>query len=198
MKNIILIIILSLVLLSCKKDDDSSSTNTELEGTWVVSCYDDDDDGVNYLIKTITVTGTELVEKIEVHTDSSCTTDKDSWETTYSSLSIGDSLVFSTYGASGGTGHKFTMTLSTKTYTPHTSALVSASNTDSFCGETGWELNTAKDVVGKTCFSSAYNSAGHAYYGMYILDGTKLMPNISSSSYPSSVSSADSNTYNKQ
>ena len=46
----------------------------------------------NYLIKTITVTGTDMVSKIEVHTDSSCTTDKDRWETTYTSLSIGGFL----------------------------------------------------------------------------------------------------------
>ena len=38
-------------------------------------------------------------------------------------------------------------------------------------------------------------------YGIYILDGTKLMPSYQSSgsgSYPSSVSSATSNTFNKQ
>ena len=50
------------------------------------------------------------------------------------------------------------MNLSTITYTPQTSGLVSVSNDDSFCGETGWELNTAKDVAGKTCFSTAETS----------------------------------------
>ena len=137
-----------------------------------------------------------MVDKIEVHLDSSCTTDKDTWETTYTSLSIGAEQDFT--GASVGTGHDITMTLSTNIYTAHLSALVSSANTDSFCGETDWELNTAKDVAGKTCFSSAYYSAGHAYYGLYLLDGTKLIPNWTSGSYPSSVSTATSNTYNKQ
>ena len=50
------------------------------------------------------------------------------------------------------------MNLSTITYTPQTSGLVSVSNDDSFCCETGWELNTAKDVAGKTCFSTAETS----------------------------------------
>ena len=182
----------------CKKDEEEDTT-TDLEGTWVVSCYDDDDDGVNYLIKTITVTGSELVDKIEVHTDSSCTTDKDTWETTYTSLSIGaEEQDFTSNGVSVGTGHDITMTLSTNTYTAYLSAPVSSANTDSFCGETDWELNTAKDVAGKTCFSSAYYSAGHAYYGLYLLDGNKLIPNFSGSSQPSGVNSDTSNVYNKQ
>tara|TARA_B110000014_G_scaffold221648_1_gene178391 strand:+ start:465 stop:677 length:213 start_codon:yes stop_codon:yes gene_type:complete len=70
-----------------------------LEGTWVVSCYDDG--GGNYLIKTRTVTGTDWVYKIEVHTVSSCTADKDKWGYTYTSLSIGQEMTFSTYSSSG-------------------------------------------------------------------------------------------------
>ena len=199
MKNIyiILILFLSFTIYSCaKKSDSSSSSTTELEGTWVVSCFDDG--GGNYLIKTRTITGTDVVSTIEVHTDSSCTTDKDKWENSYVSLSIGQEATFETYGSSGGSGHQFTMNLSTKTYTPQTSGLVSVSNDDSFCGETGWELNTAKDVAGKTCSGSTYYSAGQAYYGLYILDGDKFMSTASSSSYPDSVSSATSNTYVKQ
>ena len=200
MKNfyIILILFLSFTIYSCakKSDSSSSSSTTELEGTWVVSCFDDG--GGNYLIKTRTVTGTDVVSTIEVHTDSSCTTDKDKWVNSYVSLSIGQEMTFDTYGSSGGSGHQFTMNLSTKTYTPQTSGLVSVSNDDSFCGETGWELNTAKDVAGKTCFSTAESPSGHPYYGLYILDGDKFMPAASSSSYPDSVNSDTSNTYVKQ
>ena len=65
MKNfyIILIMFLSFTIYSCakKSDSSSSSSTTELEGTWVVSCYDEDD-GVNYLIKTLTFTGTDWVQ----------------------------------------------------------------------------------------------------------------------------------------
>ena len=52
-------------------------------------------------MKTRTVTGTDWVYKIEVHTDSSCTADKDKWEYTYTSLSIGQEMTFSTYSSSG-------------------------------------------------------------------------------------------------
>ena len=90
------------------------------------------------------------------------------------------------------------MNLSTITYTPQTSGLVSVSNDDSFCGETGWELNTAKDVAGKTCFSTAETSSSDTKYGLYILDGDKFMSSVSSSSYPDGVNSATSNTYVKQ
>ena len=199
MKNfyIILILFLSFTIYSCaKKSDSSSSSTTELEGTWVVSCFDDG--GGNYLIKTRTITGTDVVSTIEVHTDSSCTNDKDKWETSYVSLSIGQEMTFDTYGSSGGSGHQFTMNLSTKTYTPQLSSVVSWANTVSWCGESDWELNTPQDVAGMTCSSTTYPSSGHSYYGLYILDGDKFMPAASSSSYPDSVNSDTSNTYVKQ
>ena len=146
MKNfyIILILFLSFTIYSCakKSDSSSSSSTTELEGTWVVSCFDDG--GGNYLIKTRTVTGTDVVSTIEVHTDSSCTTDKDKWVNSYVSLSIGQEMTFDTYGSSGGSGHQFTMNLSTKTYTPQTSGLVSVSNDDSFCGENWLRIKYCK------------------------------------------------------
>ena len=202
MKKILYVLVISLLsftLFSCakKSSDNSSSSTTELEGTWVVSCFDDG--GGNYLIKTITVTGTDMVSKIEVHTDSSCTTDKDRWETTYTSLSIGEAIISETYGSSGGgSGYKFTMNISTKTYTTQLSELVSWPNSNSWCGGSDWELNTAKDVVGMTCSSTTYSSSGHSYYGKYILDGDKLMPGVSSSSYPDGTSSDAENVYNKQ
>ena len=201
MKNIyiILILIFSFTILSCAKKSDSSSSSsstTELEGTWTVSCYASGD---YYLIKTITVTGTTLVEKYEYHSDSSCTTDLNTWETSHVSLSIGDEQTFATYGSSGGTGHQFTTTLSENTNTPHTSSLVSWDNTNSWCGLTGWELNTPQSIAGKTCGSTDYWSKETAVYGMYILDGSKFMPSwTSSSSYPDSVSSETSNTFVKQ
>ena len=200
MKNfyIILILFLSFTIYSCakKSDSSSSSSTTELEGTWVVSCFDDG--GGNYLIKTRTVTGTDVVSTIEVHTDSSCTTDKDKWETSYVSLSIGQEMTFDTYGSSGVSGHQFTMNLSTKTYTPQLSSVVSWANTNSWCGESDWELNTPQDVAGMTCSSTTYSPSGHSYYGLYILDGDKYMADASSSSYPDSVNSDTSNTYVKQ
>jgi hypothetical protein len=201
MLYVLVITFLSFTIYSCAKKSDSSSsssTTTEVEGTWVVSCYAS---GSKYLIKTVTVSGTSVVEKYEYHLDSSCATDYDTWETTYTSLAIGDAQTFDTYGSSGGTGHKFTMTVDTNTYTPLSASNVTWSNDNSFCGESDWVLNTPQSIAGKTCGGGTWWNLNIAIYGMYILDGTKLMPSYQSSgsgSYPSSVSSATSNTFNKQ
>ena len=198
MKYIIPIIILSLVLLSCaKKDDTPATTTTALEGTLIVSCYDDGSN--NYLIKTLTVTGTDWVDKYEIHSDSSCATDKDKWETTAGSLSIGDEVTYSSYVTSGGSGHEFTMTLITNKYTPQTSELISWTNTNSWCGETDWELNTAQDVAGKTCGSSTRWSSGITGYGLYkLVDGSTLYWCVDDEGHPNSCSTSSSNTFIKQ
>ena len=199
MKNfyIILILFLSFTIYSCakKSDSSSSSSTTELEGTWVVSCYSS---GSKYLIKTITVSGTSVVEKYEYHLDSSCATDYDTWETTYTSLAIGDEHTDDTYGSSGGTGHKLTMTVDTNTYTPLIASDVTWSNDNSWCGETDWVLNTAQSIAGKTCGSTAMWSSNITIYGMYILDGSKLFMERTSGSYPSSVYTGDNDTLTKQ
>ena len=196
MKYIIPIIILSLVLLSCaKQDEEETDTTTDLEGTWVVSCYDDDDDdGINYLIKTLTVTGTEWVDKIEIHTDSSCATDKDKWEFTWGSLQIGE-----TGTHDGSPTAKFTMTLGTSKYTPQTSALVSSANTNSWCGESDWELNSAQDVAGKTCDSNTNWASDITGYGLYkIVDGSTLYWCVDDEDHPESCNTSSSNTFIKQ
>ena len=87
---------------------------TELEGRWVSSCVASDN---YYLITTIAVSGTNVTDKYEYHSDSSCANDSYSFDATYSSLSIGDAMTFDTYGSSGGSGHEFTMTIDTNTYT---------------------------------------------------------------------------------
>ena len=197
MLYVLVISLLSFTIYSCakKSDSSSSSSTTEVEGTWVVSCYAS---GSKYLIKTITVSGTSVVEKYEYHSDSSCATDNDTWETTYTSLAIGDEHTDDTYGSSGGTGHKFTMTVDTNTYTPLSASNVTWSNDNSFCGESDWVLNTPKSIAGKTCGGGTWWNLNIAIYGMYILDGTKLMKEFASGSYPSSVSSATIDIYNKQ
>ena len=79
-----------------------------------------------------------------------------------------------------------------------TSELVSSSNTNSWCGETDWELNTAQDVAGKTCGSDVLLNTNITIYGVYLLDGNKLFPNYSSGSYPSGVDAGDNDTFTKQ
>ena len=201
MKNfyIILILFFSFTIYSCAKKDDSSSSSstTELEGTWQTPCHLPEGSSY-YRIKKLTVSGTNWTDTAEYHSDSSCATDYDLWTATWGSLSIGDAMVFDSYGSSGGSGAQFTITLSEYTYTIYNSSLVSSNNTDSYCGITDWVLNTAHDVAGKTCGSSTLQSIGTAYYGIYILDGSKLFWTLSSDAYNDSVPTGDNDTFTKQ
>ena len=198
MLYVLVISLLSFTIYSCAKKSDTSSTTTttELEGTWQTPCYVS---GSYYYIKKVTVSGTNWTDTTESHTDSSCATDYNTWTYTYGSVSIGNELTFPSYGSSGGTGHDFTLTLSDITFTSHESGNVSWNNTNSWCGLTGWEINTPQSAAGKTCGASSFIWAtGLAVYGTYLLDGSKLFWAVSRSAYPSSVDVGDNETFTKQ
>ena len=192
-----MISLLSLTIFSCAKKSDTSSTTTttELEGTWSAACYVATDN-LSYK-NTITVSGTDVIAKYEVHTDSSCNTDIWTWEDTYSSLSIGDEVSFS----SGATGHKFTFNLVSLTLALLTQAIASDMNTISFCG-VYWERGTATDITGKTCSSptgsTTYDVANTTYLGLYKLVGNNLFLGgfSTTGNYPTSV--LNTITYVKQ
>ena len=192
MLYVLVIILLSFTIYSCakKSDSSSSSSTTELEGTWVTSCHASGD---YYRIMTLTTTGTEIVRKWELHSDSSCATNHDSYVRSGTSVSIGAAVTYQ----SGGTGHKFTFVTGALIYTPQTSTLTSNHNTSSFCGLSNWELDVGQDIAGKTCGDSSYISSGTTIYCQYLLDGSSVyMSCTTSSSYPGSVPS--SNPYIKQ
>ena len=206
MKNfyIILILFLSFTIYSCAKKSDSSSssstttegsTTTELEGTWQTPCHAR---GSKYMIRTLTVSGTNVTDQWKYHFDSSCDNDSYSYDTTHSSLSIGDEYTDDGYGSSGGSGHQFTMTIDTNTYTSLSASDLTWVNDNSYCGETGWELNTAKDVAGKTCDSEDMWDTNITIYGLYMFDGNKLFRNFTSGSYPSSNLVGDNDVFTKQ
>ena len=200
MKNfyIILILFFSFAIFSCAKKSDTSSTtttNTEIEGTWQTPCYVS---GSYYYIKKVSVSGTNWTDTTVSHTDSSCATDYNTWTYTYGSVSIGDATTYASYGASGGTGHEFTFTFSDITFTSHESGNVSWNNTNSWCGLTGWEINTPQSAAGKTCGVYSFWATGLAVYGIYILDGSKLFWTLSSDAYNDSVPTGDNDTFTKQ
>ena len=110
---IILILIFSFTILSCSKESDSStsSTTTELEGTWVTSCYSYSwyRSTTFYYIDTVVVSGSNLTWKEEAHNDSNCSLDNYTRDWTYSNgLSIGDAVTFE---SGTKTGAKFTLTI---------------------------------------------------------------------------------------
>ena len=162
-----------------------------MEGTWITSCFAS---GSIYNINTITVTGTDVVVKYEWHSDSNCSTDYALWEDTYDSLSIGDEVTFS----DATKGHKFTLEVVSFKLTPQTASVVSALNTDNSCGYSDWTLNTAKDITGKTCSSTAYDVANTSVQGLYNLVGNNLFIGTlnTTGSYPTEVSTTI--TYVKQ
>ena len=192
---IILILFLSFTIYSCAKKSDTSSTTTttttELEGTWLTSCYST---GGYYKIYTITVTGTDVVVKTESHTDSTCSTDFATWEDTYDNLAIGDEVTFS----DATKGHKFTLEVVSFKLTVQSATSLNIVNTAVHCGYSDWVLNTAKDRKGKTCGSTAYAVANTSAQGMYNLVGNNLFLGTlnTTGSYPTEGST--SITYVKQ
>ena len=168
---------------------------TELEGRWVTSCVASGD---YYLITTIAVSGTNVTNKYEFHSDSSCANDSYSEDSTYSSLSIGDAMTFDTYGSSGGSGHEITMTIDNNTFTSLSASDVTWNNSNSWCGETDWVLNTPQSIAGKTCGSYTQWNTNITIYGVYALDGSTLYLERSSGSYPSTVDTTDNNSQTKQ
>ena len=191
MKNfyIILILFFSFTIYSCAKKSDTSSTtatNTEIEGTWQTPCYVS---GSYYYIKKVTVSGTNWTDTTESHTDSSCATDYVLWGNYWGSLSIGEER-------SGGSGHQFTLTLSDITFTSQTSDDVTWVNNNSWCGLTGWEINTPVSVQGKTCGSGIQFATGKVVYGDYLLDGNNLYWTFDPDNYP--TVNSDYRTFTKQ
>ena len=107
-------------------------------------------------------------------------------------------MTFDTYGSSGGSGHQFTMTIDTNTFTSLSASDVTFSNSISWCGETDWVLNTAQSIAGKTCEGDEFWNTNITISGLYLLDGNKLFLNLNSGSYPSSVNTGDNDTHTKQ
>ena len=199
MKNfyIILILFLSFTIYSCakKSDSSSSSSTTELEGTWKSSCVSS---GSRYRIRTLTVSGTNVTDQWKYHFDSSCDNDAYRFDATFSSLSIGDEYTDDGYGSSGGSGHQFTMTIDTNTYTSLSASDLTWVNDNSFCGENDWVLNTAQSIAGKTCDGDDFWNTNITIYGLYMFDGNKLFHNFTSGSYPSSNLVGDNDVFTKQ
>ena len=172
MKNfyIILILFLSFTIYSCakKSDSSSSSSTTELEGTWVSSCYSKWD---TYWIKTWTFTGSALVVKWDEYSDSSCATDYAIWTDTYSSFSKGNEATLD----NGSTGRKFTMKVDSLEGLMQTAAAVTYYNNYVLCVDSEWVLNTAKDYSGKTCNNVSYPAKNATISGVYKLDESSLL-----------------------
>ena len=160
-----LIVSITVLISSCAKssstDDSSSSSTTELEGTWVSSCYQTSYSSELYDIQSITFTGSAFISKWETHSDSSCTTDFATWTDTYSSFSIGDETTID----NGSTVRKISMKVDSFEALMQTEAAATKYYEFEYCGYTDWAANTS-------------------VYGVYLLDGNCVtISNFSSSGY---------------
>ena len=193
--NVLSILLLSLTIFSCAKKSNTSSTieTTEVEGTWSAACYLATDN-LSSTKRTITISGTDVIFKSEVHTDSSCNTDALTFEDRYSSLTIGDEVSFS----SGATGHQYTIDVLSFTLIPQTTGFVSYLNDLSYCGISDWALDNATDYTGNTCGETVYDVKNTTYLSLYKLVGNNLFLGglNSTGTYPTEVS--DSIAFIKQ
>ena len=97
MRNLILLLTISLVLFSWAKDkskSDSSSSSTGLEGTWITTCYLSDNNSSfwKYEKDTLTVSGSNLEDKLEYFSDVNCTSNTMTMRYVFTELTIGDEI----------------------------------------------------------------------------------------------------------
>jgi hypothetical protein len=189
----VLIVSIAVLVSSCSSEDSKtastdnttsssggSSSTTELEGTWVSSCYQTSWDNDLYDIQSITFTGSAFIFKWETHSDSSCANDFATWTDTYSSFSIGDETTLD----NGSTVRKISMKVDSLEALMQTEAAATAFNNFEYCGYTDWAINTTKDYTGRTCDDDEMWSANTSVYGVYLLDGNCVtISKFSSSGY---------------
>jgi len=180
----VLVVSITTLITSCATEDssssDGSSSTTELEGTWVSSCFQTSYNDDLYDIQSITFTGSAFIFKWETHSDSSCANDFATWTDTYSSFSIGDEATLD----NGSTVRKISMNVDSFEALMKTEAAAAIYNEYEYCGYTDWAINTTKDYTGRTCNDDVQWSANTTVYGAYLLNGNCLLiSGFSSSGY---------------
>ena len=190
----LLVIVFILSIFGCAKKDstsESASSTTEVEGTWVTSCFLY---GGYYRIYKLEITGTNAKVSYEWHSDSNCSTDEYLYEDTYNSLSLGSEITFN----DGTKGKQFTVNVDSFKLTPQTISNTNSLNSATSCGLSNWSKDTAVDYTGLTCGSTAYAQKNTTTYGLYNLVGNNLFLGSlnTTGTYPTEVST--SITYVKQ
>ena len=124
------------------------------------------------------------IYKQEVHNDSSCANDYVTYEDTFSSYTVGNTVTYT----DNTTGYYLYSVLESYVDTPIHSNLVTQNNNASYCGYTGWTINVGYDYTGKTCAADTWDSKGTEFYSISQLVGTTLKVSLSSTtSYPDSL-----------
>ena len=185
-----------LLIFGCSKEDDKKTNfvrtadNSKLEGTWQTSCLNMGASG--YMIYTITISGMTGIYKQEVHNDSSCANDYVTYEDTFSSYTVGNTVTYT----DNTTGYELYSVVESYVETPIHSTWVTDNNNNSFCGYSGWTANVGYDYTGLTCGADIFDSKGTEFYSISQLVGTTLKVSVfSTAGYPDSITNM---SYTKQ
>ena len=141
----------------------------DLQGKWITSCYFN---GNNYARESFEVSGTDIISQSTYYSDSdsSCSSALFKMDTSNSSASVGEKVVF----ADSTEGYKISYRVQRLTYTPVSSEYASLINTASLCGLDNWEVNTTIDVLGMNCSGTTMPQKNTTFYNVYNLIGTNL------------------------
>ena len=142
---------------------------SDIEGTWVSSCYAN---GSYYKKSTVVILGTDFTESTTDYPDSSCADSNKRYTLihTQNNVIAGNHTRLS----DGSAGYFITSTWVKSTWTPQDNSLLSAFNAG-ICGITSWQLNQAMDVTGLDCGSSgSFRSQGDVNSGTYSFSGNSL------------------------
>jgi hypothetical protein len=199
MNKIYFAILFSLIVLifGCSKEDDKKTNfvrtpdNSKLEGTWKTGCINMGASG--YIIYTITISGSTGIYKQEVHDWSDCAVDFVTYEDTFSSYTVGDTVTYT----DNTTGYYLYSVLESYVETPIHSTWVTGNNNSSYCGYTGWTANVGYDYSGLTCSGTEWDSKGTEFYSISKLVGTTLKVSLLSTTLPFPTSTVD-RSYTKQ
>lgn len=187
--SIILIIIL---LSNCAKQDSTSSDSNatlEIEGTWVTTCYlnDNDSNTWKYRLNTFKVSGTDIENKKEYFSNVNCLSRTITIKEKYHNLTLGEDVTYE----SGNKGKKFIINVDSFNRILHTESLVNNYNSWVYCGYNNWELEVKKEFTGKTCGNNnptTYPVRNTTGFNQYSLVGNNLyLGKFSTSNYPDSV-----------
>lgn len=134
-----------------------SAPGSDLDGTWETACY--------MKAKTsLTYTDLALVGTYTEYGDDACTSE------IHVSKWTGTATVT---GATAAGDTKLDLFFATFTSTALTADNAAFNNTNMYCGDTDWEANVEKDVLGKSCYGFSIPVGGKSL-DIYRVEGTTL------------------------
>ena len=172
----------------CETSTSSTGTLDDLQGTWITSCYKDENDldGPTHIKESFKVSGTNITSKTTYFTDASCADPMLDADGTFSNFHIGDKIAL----AGEITGYQITYTLQTYTNTLLSSKITDSFNTDNYCGIT-WTTNTAVDILGKTCDGNSNPVKNTSIFSLYSISGNNLfLGTTETTTYPTTVNTS--------